>query len=187
MKNKAQSATCMGNLRQLTSVALTYASDNGGNLPMPTEAGGILAWPDTLAKGVGKERPFEVEESIKCCPTQFRISNQSRTYAINRQLDAKRQGLTAKGGEATPAKLTILSRSGDKGTQPSSIPFFMDGRFTANWKVHRAWGESQLNEKNFPHEGRCNMSFLDGHVEATRPGEGVWLERPRFDDGQPAF
>ena len=187
MKKKAESATCVGNLRQLTTVALTYATDNDGNLPMPTEAGGILAWPDTLAAGLGKERPFLAEQGVKCCPTQFRIFNQSRTYSINRQLDAKRQGLTAKGEEARPAKLANFSRPGGRRTGLSSIPFFMDGVFTKNWKVYRSWPQSELDVNSFPHDGRCNMSFLDGHIESTRPGEGVWAERGKFDDGSPAF
>ncbi|MFC7338709.1 prepilin-type N-terminal cleavage/methylation domain-containing protein [Haloferula chungangensis] len=187
IRKKAESAACMSNLRQLTSVAFAYASDNNGEMPMPTEAAGILTWPDTLASGLGKERPFLAEQSVKCCPTQFRIFPQSRTYAINRQIDAKRQGATANGAETRPAKLIMFSRPGGRGTSLSEIPYFMDGSFTSNWKVHRAWPESEANEKNFPHDGYCNMSFLDGHAEATRAGEGIWAERSKFNDGSPTF
>lgn len=183
MKKKAESAACMSNLRQLTSIALAYSSDHHGDLPMPTEAGGELAWPDTLAADLGKERPFLTEESVKCCPTQFKIFNQSRTYGINRQIDAKRQG----GSEVRPARMTVFGRPGTPKTHLSAIPFFMDGVFTQNWKVHRSWAQGEPNENSFPHDGHCNMSFLDGHVEATTPGNGVWAERPVFDDGQPAF
>lgn len=187
IKNKADSAGCMSNLRQLTSAAMLYSSDSNGDLPMPTESDGVLAWPDTLAPYIGKERPFLTEESVKCCPTQFKINNQSRTYAINRQLDAKRQGLAANGAPARPLKMAAMSRPGERGTSLTAIPFFMDGRFTKNWKVHRAWPESTLNENNFPHDGRCNMSFLDGHAEATRPEDSIWSERSRFHDGAPSF
>ena len=185
MKAKSQAATCMSNLRQLTTSAFLYSTDNNGNLPQPDESGGVMAWPDTLAPYIGEERPFETELSVKTCPTQYAIFAQSRTFGLNRQLTGKRQG-SAEG----PTKVIVISRAGGQSTQPSTIPIFMDGVNIAkgNWRIHRSWGDNEFNEKNYPHDGACNMSFMDGHVEATRHNVGIWAnDQPKFDDGKPAF
>ncbi len=191
VRAKAQAAECTSNLRQMTAAALLYSSQNKGKLPQPLPGGGEDNWPTTLAEYVGVQIPFLLQESVMTCPTQYALKAQARTYALNRQLDLKRQ----KGsGEEGPVPLIVVNRPGgekdDLIVNPSSIPMFMDGVLagSGNWRVWRSWGESEASETNFPHDGVCNMSFVDGHVEATKSGEGIWAgDRPTFADEKFAF
>ena len=198
MKRKAESASCMNNLRQLTTVAFAYSADHSGDVPMPKDVSTVRAWQYTLAPEIGigdiddEEADFPVEQSIMCCPTQFKLNPQFYTYSINRQLDGSRQGSTGKGQEAIPTKMIRLSRSGGSDAVLSKIPYFMDGHYRAGDKytTARAWPQGRAeDEHTFPHNGYCNVSFMDGHVEATRPNEGPFdpENRPVFDDGQPGF
>lgn len=87
------------------------------------------------------------------CPIQYDLSPQARTYAINRQIDLKRQKGTGDG----PVTMVVMTRPGELG----GIPFFMDGVFTSkgSWRVWRSWSEGEESVNNFPHSGACNMSF----------------------------
>lgn len=190
VRAKAQAAECTSNLRQMTAAALLYSSQNKGKLPQPLPGGGEDNWPNTLAEYVGVPLPLELKQSVMTCPTQYTLKPQARTYSLNRQLDFKRQ----KGSGEGPVSLLVVNRPGgekdDLIVNPSSIPMFMDGVLagTGNWRVWRSWSESEANETNFPHDGVCNMSFLDGHVEVTRSGEGIWAgDRPAFEDEMYAF
>ncbi|CAA6677168.1 MULTISPECIES: prepilin-type N-terminal cleavage/methylation domain-containing protein [unclassified Lentimonas] len=192
VRAKAQSANCMSNLRQLTAGALLYSSDHKGDMPTRqdlSEDGGPKSWPDTLGPYINVERidgSFATTPSVKTCPTQYAIYQQSRTYGINYLLTNQQQGKSDRG----PTNLLRMGRGDNGDTALSAIPYFMDGEMNAagNWKIFRAWSEDEGNENNFPHDGACNMSFLDGHVESTRSGEGIWADgRPAFEDGSKAF
>lgn len=180
VREKAAAAKCTSNLRQMTASGLLYSLEHHGDLPQPLVKGDVASWPTTLAPYLDLEVPLVMKESVMTCPVQYEIRPQSRTYSINRQMDTKRQ----KGSGDGPVSLIIMTRP----AQYASIPFFMDGSFIAagNWRVWRSWGEE--SEERFPHSGACNMSFLDGHVEAVMRGEGVWAgDRPTYDDGKAMF
>lgn len=183
VREKAAAAKCTSNLRQMAAAGLLYSLEHNGDLPQPLEKGDEPSWPTVLAPYLDLELPLVVKESVMTCPVQYEFRPQSRTYSLNRQMDITRQ----KGSGAGPVSLIIMTRP----AQLADIPFFMDGSYIAagNYRVWRSWPEGQDGaETHNPHSGACNMSFLDGHVEAVRPGEGVWAgERPSFDDGKAIF
>ncbi|MGJ8643229.1 MAG: type II secretion system protein [Luteolibacter sp.] len=192
MKGKAQASTCLSNLRQMTTASLLYASEHNGNLPSRQDLsnkGGEASWGDTLGPYMGWERNdsggFDNVLNIKTCPTQYAVHNQSRTYGINYMLTRQQQG-----GEKGAATLNQMSRGKTARTQLSAIPLFMDGVFNGkNWKSSRNWAEGTFDENSFPHDGCCNVSFLDGHAEVTKPKQDVWGgdSAPRFENGSKAF
>ncbi|MGJ8642918.1 MAG: type II secretion system protein [Luteolibacter sp.] len=199
---KAGSAACMNNLRQMATATQVYAADNNGKLPM-ADTGTVepiaQVWEIELASYIGIEADssdeFPIEVTVKTCPTQFKISPQSRTYSFNRQFVSNRQGV---GSGKFPVTISQMSRPGkvEAGrwpARPDTIPTFMCGRWIENRSIWRNWRGKTDNVDDgmtFPHSGACNMCFLDGHIEAVKHNQGIYdpnLQSPQYQDGRPAF
>jgi prepilin-type N-terminal cleavage/methylation domain-containing protein/prepilin-type processing-associated H-X9-DG protein len=126
------------------------------------------------------------------------------TYTENTRFTSENFGYSVRNGEGgqpgrtnmTPIKASVLFVNGvvAPGYWPATsatIPFFMDGwRTTGGWSTwkHRridghilnsTGGDLEVLGQSYPHDWKCNVAFLDGHVEPTVYREGLW-DRSRY-------
>jgi len=183
-KSQAKSVTCKGNLKQMTAAALLFTADNDGWMTTPARKRATIkkAWYNELPKYLGPiPSPGDGSSSVWICPSLYLINdNDPYTYSQNNKLSTASFGLSGR-LDWSPINMSMMmqpSKSGrDRRNAPngywpvrtSTIPYFMDG--THN---HRGWTNNALEERYFPHNWTCNMSFLDGHVETTKRWEGIW-------------
>ena len=140
--------------------------------------------------------------NVMHCPTQYKIMRKilqptNYTYSENHQITSEAFGESTRSGDngrkdmrAVPSIYIGLdgdTRFGRLPASPDTVPFFYDGwhggpnsRF-ATWRAgwHHARGYhvslgAEAFESAWPHDSKCNIVFLDGHVETTTYNEGIW-------------
>ena len=189
-KERAMDMACRSNLRQLATAAMSYETDHRGLMPRPLaeDAPFDTVWSEALDEYAGMSRQGDWREdgrtkrvNLYACPVQKKFATTMNTYAQNGTL---KKGTT---GQMTR---TIALRSGidDPGRWPVSaatIPYFLDGFYRPSavypfsgyrWILNNR-GMSPLSESgkgSHPHDGKCNIVFLDGHVGSERVGEGIF-------------
>ena len=197
---KAQSMTCQSNLRQITAAAMFFSADNDGLMPTARAQNRAPRYLEVLVDYLGNQgSPDSAGPNVWICPAQFELLTYipTFTYSENFMLSSEGQGLTRRGerGQRYHAvKMAFMLRPGTRQSNgwtvgPSTIPYFMDGNVgTTRVKDWRHWRVNPPQERYYPHKWACNMSFLDGHVEATKRWEGIWgngqptggIARPRY-------
>jgi prepilin-type processing-associated H-X9-DG protein/prepilin-type N-terminal cleavage/methylation domain-containing protein len=171
-----KSVKCVSNLRTIGLAALQFANDNNGRIltwgdntfnPSPR-------WPQGLAPTLGNtglEAEFtpsllkKIYDPLACpsIPLAYRFgAGYKVTYAANTF--------------ANPGWWPLPEVRMQNFAKPSSTIYMVCGwaNFAAlpgNDIVDRGWPppagwNSQTNAVFFPHQGRCNALFLDGHVES---------------------
>ena len=136
------------------------------------------------------------------CPTQYKmmrtITNPSIfTYSENHQITSEAFGESTRGGDGNRKDMRAISAiimglEGDSSNgrlpaSPDTVPWFYDGWHSGpntgwhGWRSgwHHARGYyttlgAGAQESAWPHNGQCNIVFLDGHVETTTYNEGIW-------------
>jgi len=171
-----KSAKCVSNLRTIGAAAQRFASDNNGRIltwgdntfnPSPR-------WPQGLAPTLG-DTGLEAEYTpsllkkiyeplaCPCIPAAYRFGvGYTVTYAAN----------TFANPNWWPLPIVRMQNV----ARPSSTIYLVDGWATfaappgqdvvdRGWPPPPGWNSS-ANAVFFPHGGRCNALFLDGHVES---------------------
>lgn len=178
---RGNTAKCAGNLKQI-SVALNQAiAEDNLRLPFssasPGESysGGWEFWfatisqywggPTNITDGAvwnGKRPP-----GIYACPASkgkiFNASSQATDYGYNIELHATLSDGTRRADRMTkiaePSKIIILAD-----TQRFSDPSRVGGRDIAPY-----YATDPNSGMGTRHQGRCNVLFLDGHIEQIAP------------------
>jgi general secretion pathway protein G len=182
VRESANAATCVNNLRQIASASMLYANNNGGRLPTQgSQAGsGSSFWFQKIAPYIGADEdisPADAERQIEAyrCPSalaQHTPGNEPRnnaikTYSLNGVLNNIDSFEDTSGQKMFPGMAVLKSLS------PGQTAFYMDGHLaipeSPYW--HRTVGPGQLLssvENNFVHAGQSiNVVFLDGHVDSV--------------------
>lgn len=181
----AHEVSCASNLRNLATAVKTYASQHGGWLPTAEppniraaeaadprywfmnpsllENMGIVLREDTSGKALGPPR----EGTVLICPSHddpcVSRDGEPRPYGLSYGINAV-FGLAGRPDHTEQRCLSEFKK-------PSETLLFAD-----------AWGRSHApgvvlyrgcvaDHWAFRHNGRANMAFLDGHVEARGPDD----------------
>jgi len=183
-RDRALSAECMSNIRQLTQAALLYRDANDGYFPpaswdiMTTN---LRRWHGERDR---QNEPFEFDRSpmhqylqtdrIKACPV-FRdrlrgFEAGCGGYGYNDDYVGSGRGDPTDGSD-TPAR-----NLGD----PTNTVMFADCAFLRNGElieysfitepVFETWGCDSTPSVHFRHRGKANVGWCDGHVTAESMG-----------------
>ena len=190
--DRAGTAKCATNLRNITAAALAWTADHDGRLPdrsrwYSTSKGDTysllpyLGTPDTGQK-IYTANVFTCPSFHRRYPT---TASPVRTYAINRYAtgslvddDAEWQKILA---TEPPLRLQRVA-------QPSRMMFFMDGKPNAGnlsgaapsaaYRGYSAIDSIAADSVPHLHERGLNAAFLDGHVERVTT---EWIEEQALD------
>ncbi|EDM27058.1 hypothetical protein LNTAR_07434 [Lentisphaera araneosa HTCC2155] len=199
-RDKARSAVCKSNLKQIGNAQYFYADDNEGNLML--KAGGNW-WTDVMYN----EGYLPINEAVMTCPSlpypgdwlnDWNHNKIQMTYggSMDRKWDP-REGVTFHGvGTGSVSSIDIAQsevnsasdfflfadsvKEDDNGSSPTNgqlvqnLGFFWDDRDGVNCKgIH------------IRHNSKGNMWFVDGHVEAAGVGRLKELDHDKvtLEDG----
>lgn len=169
IKKKGEVATCASNLRQLGSAFLLYANDHNGALPTEhsteeeKEAGNEWYYPNALAEYVP--------------PGEWAVAAQGNARGGIWQCPSVEEEMLSWGGGYSTVRNHVILPMGapvylSQITRPSEIVYIGDGWYKSRKQTWismqcpkcRTWGST--TEAHPIHDGKANMCFLDGHVEA---------------------
>lgn len=194
VRSKADSAKCVSNLRSTGMAAIQFFTDNAGDF-LPRKYWEIYpSWGPSGKEGMrdylGVESdllnitgvPEFYRDSIITCPTLRRrypkVSNPlHRTYSYNFYLNKKDPSSTHNSIPSSERPdLANSYRKLGNADKPSAMWMFTDGVINSAEDGYGSYITDTINENSlpFPHEGRQNFVFLDGHVEG--------LDRQQFAD-----
>ena len=198
--DRARGERCRGNLRQISLAAQAYACANAGHLPPAIlyfqRPGGLrtLAWDFEQQSGQVKpgsiwkftDQPQEVQQCPACVAASTFGADPSTGYHYNTTYLGA-EGLlpsTHEDGSRLDGWQRVRAGVGPgQWRRTESVAVFADGgwRGGANKFMRapsaRVEGDLSLvyaGASAFRHGGRCNVAWLDGHVEGVeQPHEGV--------------
>jgi general secretion pathway protein G len=162
VRSLAYQARCASNLRQIGVAAALFAQDNKNRtLPIDYYSRLAITWLPAITEG-----DFNNKTGIWMCPVAERrratftgtglIENLS--CAINGSL----VGMKEQSGTETGTRSLITH---DQITTPSRTLYFTDGN-KKYWT--RKPNEEATAGANFCHNGKANVLFFDGHVQAIK-------------------
>ena len=188
-KERANAASCMSNLRQLTAAALLYAEYNDGHFPPSSwdiMGGNLHRWHGVRDR---QGEPFDFKRSplhpylktdrIKACPTfaQYLRGFEAGCggYGYNDSYVGSSRGIPGD-GSSLPARRGMIH-------DPSGTILFADCAFL-EWSageiieysfvtepVFEAWGNTPSTPSvHFRHHGLANVAWCDGHISAEPMG-----------------
>jgi len=168
-----KSARCVSNLRTIGAAAQQFANDNNGRILTWGNDGFnpfSPRWQQGLAPTLGNTgreaqwTPATLEKIYRplacpCIPGAYRYPSSASpyTYAANSFYNP--------GWGSTVVYRQNIER-------PASTIYLLDGRgpafaaFVGEDITDQGWPPKPGAEVFFPHQGRCNALFLDGHVES---------------------
>ena len=190
-RERARSAHCTGNLKQLGVAYHMYMDANGGN-PSPTyfkdASGHWWYWPEFIATymSINVSSPSEIYskelqngKTAFSCPTAYAITGGIRnasgdefpTYKVRyNHIDMLNHYI------ATTAEVATALKNGTPKTPYANTPdtlIFCDGdndeghKDTATGRVTRYYGDKNLGQ-GAVHNGYVNITCWDGHVESAK-------------------
>lgn len=200
VRESARSATCVSNLRQLSTAAAGYEMENG-HLPL-SRGGSSGAWWVELKPYLGGNEGYlapNLEDGTEGygpvveCPARllkapaFPAGAPVPTLAANEQV--MRDGLSGQAvrrmEEVRAPSMTILfadSTQRSNGMSNTTLSMYPGSRhgggFAANPRLfdapvsvaHDSDGRGDGTAIRYRHGGRANVSFVDGHVESFQRG-----------------
>ena len=189
MRDKAQSAVCAQNLKQIGIGLLSHISENNGRFPngsldvSSTSAG--LCWYDAAAQGMGREFEFKPRREWERLPDAFGCpSGHGKAYLNDIQDGVNSNGWPYTGDYAANWYLgnnaEVLTIAAVK--NPSSTPYvqdtvcqnnfgagiFVKGKSKENWKNKTKSSDPAFADR---HGGSGNILWVDGHVSSMRYSE----------------
>jgi prepilin-type N-terminal cleavage/methylation domain-containing protein/prepilin-type processing-associated H-X9-DG protein len=168
-REKAKAIKCIGNLKQLGQVSISYTDDhNGYILPAKDPSTGAY-WPLFLVqKGYIQAKQLQ-KNTIMLCPSDNTPgSNGAYLFSYGKNIwSSWETDRTANGIPASFPKLGKISTI----KYTSRMMNFVDShRNSTNKSVPTVWGWSTyVDFIDLPrHAGRVNLNFIDGHAESFK-------------------
>ncbi len=171
----AHNAECVSNLRRLATAGQIYASEHGAYPNSGRQMDGSRTWWfQAMEVELGFESgtsPAIIERAdtmptckkcLKSHPRGKPHNNFVRTYSMNQRLRNPARNSEGQWGFPGLRESAV--------TSPSRTAFFMDGSVagSAHYWYYVIRIDQWVKEENFIHNGKANVVFLDGHVEAFR-------------------
>lgn len=193
MREKAQAAACVQNLRQIGIGLHAYIAENSGRFPVggedvSTNAGGVqtICWYDAAADNMGREFEFKPRREWERLPDAFGCpSGHGKAYLNDIQDGVNSNGWPYTGDYAANFYLghpnhKVLTLSAVK--NPSSTPYVQDTVCQNNFGAgifakgpsKKTWmDKSKRSDPAFAdrHGGRGNILWVDGHVSTMQYSE----------------
>ncbi len=193
-RDAATSTLCQSNLRQLAIAFDEYASDDNGIMMINSYSVGStqIRWWFGLSTGSGLNRQLDVAQglispylggriapALRCPAFPYdsasyvsKFAAQSADYGLNRYLSPLSSDHTAyRITQVRNASATVVFADGVQmdGLVPPimstySEPYFLD--------IESQGGGNFGGFVQWRHQGCANLAYLDGHVGATREGQG---------------
>lgn len=160
MRVAGNSVKCINHLRQLHEVSIRWSQEHSNDLP------GWQTWYSDIAPYLSDVRLQQKNgiQTVATCPSMYRekrsVSPIGHTYALNHRTGTKSDWVK---------KLNWF-------TKPSEVAHFVDG-FAAGKSADQLWwiyssafypdsGTGNVSNLEFPHGGKVNIVYMDGHVES---------------------
>ena len=193
MRQKAQAATCAGNLRQIGALTEIYAIDHNDEFP-PAWNDGSSFWLDKLIaetqfNGDYTQAHLSMRTDLSCghCPVRLRTSEAySATFKAVYSAVGSRDGgnwwfnygmkyvyLTPPATPAAGGRPVALRRNAVK--TPSQCIYVADSNIEVGGQprdINRGWSDAYPAAR---HGGRCNVLWVDGHISSETQ---AWLIAP---------
>ena len=211
-KSKAVSANCMSNVRQMTLGAMLYAGDNIQRFPLTfqdlsTTDGAGTEWYSFI-------RPFVPNTNAFLCPAKQKKPKVKYTYIYDptRMISGYGANFQIGGCDFTaggwrmapitdsapvrPATTVYITDSGTRAkdtTDPNQCVTKTSTEKTEVWVLDDVGGfgggtvasdEPNWGGPSIRHDGRSEVSFLDGHAEGMKPSQWYWRWTPWLNPSQ---
>jgi len=172
IRQSADKATCISNLRSLGLGLMSYAQDNQGQLPLslntdPLDPAAQISWQTLMQRELNVKFPIAGQRSIFYCPSARRTYSTTpyRTYGLN---------LAGGSPTAIPPRLTTL-------TSPTRTALLVEtkhetggaGYNAISGSISGVGGKSRLEAR---HSDLMNMLTADGGVRQ------IATDDPDIDD-----
>lgn len=196
-QEKARTAQCAANMRQITAGFISFAGDNNGKLPQaqsddPADAGASL-WPFRIAPYVGVPDAEVIRSKLFVCPSKkmdpSKITNPSKYgrweivlgYAVNRRMNNQSlpnptEGKLTHRVSSMSKRILLGEMEGDGRNNVSISPL---GVLKQNLCINRHTNPKtpSSNEALFP-KGKSHYAFLDGHIQLMTFAETFQSDTP---------
>ena len=154
-RDKARTAVCMNQLKQVGLAIIMYANDNGG-YKLPHHDQLVSIWSDIL---INTGYIDGGQLNILACPSfdPYRYQNMNYTYGMCSEAGVN----TWMKMDKLPPEYVLLTDTYDPSYAKQSYQFYQ-------------WGSSTRACIHARHNNRANVLFIDGHVECVFPPD-MWL------------
>ncbi|MCX6970696.1 MAG: prepilin-type N-terminal cleavage/methylation domain-containing protein [Verrucomicrobia bacterium] len=166
---KAKSAKCAGNLKQLYTASMGWSQDNNGWAVQQFHPSGTVVWVNALLPYLGSSAPKAGQRppgALACSESSFLVGSWSSDYAINGMINDGLESYSWGFAKSqTSYKLATMN-------DPSKVFFIGDGRGADPATRARSLSGFVNNPRGWlhgRHDGKANVLFYDGHVEALDP------------------
>ncbi len=188
-REKARSAKCVSNLRQIRTAIALYMDDNSGQMPPASYGSGATLgpWPKLLGQYVTQKGPNPTSPAgpVFTCPSasKEKFPHWQSSGGINLTYSCTSAMLGPNGAWSPTVGLTASQPRKDAtiGTNPTETPLVVEAKedpaaTTANARSNTPWnppfassdlnsaGPGACNYLDFRHNDAMNIAFFDGSV-----------------------
>lgn len=182
-REKAHSASCAANLKQVALAGISYSTDYSGYFSRSVDAGGDKVWMAQLAPYLGISsatsdqkhnlKVYHCPTALNHCPFRNYPDGWNYSYGQNQYLNSdKDTWYTQKISKVKyHSETSFFGDQGDlgKSLQAGSYPgwYFVSyiGRSSGPYRIH---------------DEKANFAFVDGHVDTLQKGEVPTAAENRF-------
>ena len=179
-KNKAQQTICLNNLHQMALGVTTYAADNNDAvLPVyskaSTEEEDEPSWQDQLAGMLNSSKTFLCPADPESTNSSFGVSEDAFPDLNDTNTEEMPPRILT--GFRAPANIIGL---GDLGTEDNFVTRRPDTvvMLAPSSSLDHDDDDSDSARPSTRHSNRCDLEFMDGHVESLRLDQFYTMQTP---------
>ncbi len=177
LRNKALSASCLSNLRQIGVAFSSYSAENSGRMtPYAQRKPGTedktgKYWLDLLGPYLPppKDSSYSYSKAFQCPADKRRrevVNPQYTDYGL-----AGANGIFFGTSSPVTGKNRYSAHWLDRAPIPANIPFLSRVMIVSDIKKYFMWGSADMNDpeiQDWRHDNGINCLFGDGHVESRK-------------------
>jgi len=189
-RDKARSASCLSNCRQIGVAFQMYTQDWDDYLPLTTFPMPENSWTDTV-------QPYIKNRMIFRCPSdgsqnwEKPLAGEKEVRRASYFLNAWMAGSNSYGrlpAINSPASVIYMAESAENITRDHFHPFYWGTppEQTSAFMQKLTWDETQNVTKELAlrrHQGGFNVAYVDGHAKWVRWEQSWWQRLPEVKQG----